>query len=468
MKLTKRVIDHAEHDAMIQELDAKLSSLGKVPGDPNRDVLIWDDQLAGFGVRITASGVKSYLVQYRDRANKTRRVTIGRHGVVTAEQARSQAQQLLAAVARGENPAEEKIERKKEAAEEPTIEDLSERYLHEWAEVRKGPKGIADDTQKLETYIKPTFEGQTVASITREDVARLQHKLRDKPTQANRTVALLSKMMNLAELWGWRPDGSNPCRHLGKFKEKKRERYLSEKELARLGEALREMERLPATPTMMVKTIGRDGKERTVRRKLEPEHPAAILALRLLLLTGARLGEILTLKWEHVDFQRGLLRLPDSKTGAKVIVLGPPAIKLLSEAKRKKGSPWVCPGERGPDHIADLNGPWRRLKAKVDGIQDKEQAEGKLEKKDRVDLSTLRIHDLRHSFASVGAGDGLSLPMIGALLGHTQAQTTARYAHLANDPLRQAAGIVAGHIAAVLEGKPAAEVVEMPLEEAAQ
>lgn len=462
MRITKRVVEGSGHGTIIGQLDRALVSQGKKPGDPGRDVFLWDEALPGFGLRITASGVKSYLVQYRDETNRTRRVTIGRHGILTAELARDRAQQLLAAAARGENPAEAKIQRKLEAGAEPTVKDLSERYLSEWAEVRKKPKSLADDGFKIDHYIGPNMGTRKVASITREDVAQLHYKLRAKPVQSNRTVALLSKMMNLAEVWGWRPDGSNPCRHLGKYKEKKRERYLSDRELQLLGQALRELEQPTSEPVRVVKSIGRDGKERTIHVKVGPVYPPAILALRLLLLTGARLGEVLSLKWEYVDLERQVVRLPDSKTGAKVIVLGPPAVKLLSETERKKGSPWVCPGERGPGCIRDLNGPWRRLKAKVDEIQDKEQAEGRLEEKDRVDLSTLRIHDLRHSFASVGAAGGLSLPTIGALLGHSQPATTARYAHLANDPLRQAAGIVAGHIAAVLEGKPGGEVVQMP------
>lgn len=464
MKITKRVVEAAVHATIVGRLDRTLVAQGKKPGDPERDVFLWDDAMAGFGLRITASGIKSYVVQYRDSKNTSHRVTVGRHGILTAEAARGYAQQLLAAVARGDEPVAEKAV----LDEEPTVDDLAARYLSEHAETHKRPKSIADDKYRIEHYIKPNLGSSKVASVTREDMARLHHRLRETPIQANRTLALASKMFNLSEVWGWRPDGSNPCRHLGKYKEKKRERYLSERELALLGRALREIERPSSDAVRIVTSKGRDGKVRNTPVKVEPVHPAAILAIRLLLLSGARLGEVLGLRWEYVDFERGLIRLPESKTGAKVIVLGPPAIKLLSEAPHKKGCPWVCPGQRGDGgHIADLNGPWRRLRAKVDEIQDKEQAEGKLEEKDRVDLSNLRIHDMRHSFASVGAAGGLSLPTIGALLGHTQAATTQRYAHLANDPLKQAAGIVAGHIAAVLEGKPEGEVVKMPEGEAA-
>ena len=447
MKLTKKIVDEAK------------------PAE--KDVWLWDSQLPGFGLRVKPTGLKSYLVQYRDAGNRTRRVTIGRHGVITTEQARLEAQQLLASVARGDNPAERRIEE----SEEPTIEDLAERYLREWAEAagrdgkpRKKPKSITDDKQKLETYIKPEFKGRRVSSITRKDVAALHFKLRGTPTQANRTIALLSKMMNLAELWEWRPPGSNPCRLLEKYDEKKRKRYLTDAELEWIGQALKASEvsagRIPK------KAAAQPRKPTAAPQRPQddpgPEYWAALLATRLLLLTGARLGEVLSLRWEYIDLQKSLIRLPDSKTGEKEIVLGPPAVDLLRDAPRKKGSPWVCPGERaGSGHMADLNGSWRRLKARVNELQDQAEAEGAIEKKDRVDLEGLRVHDLRHSFASVGVGGGLSLPMVGALLGHSQPATTARYAHLAADPLRQAAGMIAGHIAAVMDGLPGGKVVDM-------
>ncbi|MHB9150483.1 MAG: tyrosine-type recombinase/integrase [Thermoleophilia bacterium] len=413
MKITKSVVDKTH------------------VGD--KDVWVWDTPMPGFFLRVKPSGVKTYGVQYRDEGRRTRRVTIGRHGVFSAEKARTQAQQLLAAVARGENPAESRAA----TAAEPTVEDLAARYMAEHATPKKKPKSIADDQQKIDTYIVPKLGSRRVASITREDVGRLHHQLRGKPTQANRTVALLSKMMSLAEAWGMRPPASNPCRGLQKFREKKRDRYLSTPELARLGDAIRAADAEESEPW------------------------AALLALRLLLLTGMRLGEVLTLRWENVDLEHGVLRLADSKTGQKTVALGPPAVKLLAEARRREGNPWVCPATYGSGHLSDLKGPWRRIKAAVDTQQDKEQAEGTLKPDDRVKLADLRLHDLRHSFASVGAGAGLSLPLIGALLGHSQPATTARYAHLANDPLRQAAGVVAGHIAAVLEGKEPAEVVNI-------
>ena len=213
-------------------------------------------------------------------------------------------------------------------------------------------------------------------------------------------------MMNLAELWELRPDGSNPCRHVKRFKEEKRERFLSDEEYRCLGAALKEIEA-----------------ERS-------ETASAIAAVRLLMLTGCRLSEIQKLRWEHVDLDAGELRLVDTKTGAKVVHLGDPAIAVLRALDRREDNPWVIAGRKSGSHLTDLQHPWRRIRA-------------------RAGLDDVRIHDLRHSFASGGLLVGEGLPMIGKLLGHTQVQTTARYAHLANDPVKSAANRIASRIAEV-------------------
>ena len=213
-------------------------------------------------------------------------------------------------------------------------------------------------------------------------------------------------MFSLAELWELRPDGTNPCRHVKRFKEDKRERFLSDAEYRRLGSALREIEQ--------------DGSETA----------SAIAAIRLLMLTGCRLSEIQKLRWEHVDLEVGELRLPDTKTGAKVVHLGEPAIAVLRDIQRQDDNLWVIAGRKEGGHLTDLHHPWRRIRA-------------------RAGLDDVRIHDLRHSFASGGLLVGEGLPMIGKLLGHTQVQTTARYAHLANDPVKSAANRIATRIAEV-------------------
>ena len=283
---------------------------------------------------------------------------------------------------------------------------LGERFLKEYVPNHCKQSTAAEYRRSVELFINPRIGKLRVPDVQRSDIAALHHDLRETPYQANRTLGVLSKMFNLAELWELRPDGSNPCRHVKRFKEEKRERFLSDDEYQRLGSALREIEQ-----------------ERS-------ETPAAIAAIRLLMLTGCRLSEIQKLRWEHVDLEAGELKLPETKTGAKVVYLGEPAIAVLRGIERRDDNPWVIAGRKEDAHLTDLQHPWRRIRA-------------------RAGLNDLRIHDLRHSFASGGLLVGEGLPMIGKLLGHTQVQTTARYAHLASDPVKSAANRIANRIAEV-------------------
>jgi integrase len=370
-----------------------------------KDVLIWDSAIPGFAIRVRPTGRRVYILKYRNKQGRQRKPTIGVHGAITVDQARVKARKWLGIVSDGGDPsADQQTERKM-----PNIRDLAEKFLKDHAETHKRPSSVANDHRLIEKKINPAIGSLAVNSINRSDVAKLHNSLRKTPYEANRVLALLSKMFNLAELWGLRPDGSNPCRHIQRFPEKKRERFLSSEELARLGEALTE-----ADNTQMASC-------------------SVIACLRLLIFTGCRLSEILTLRWDQVDFQGQCLNVTETKTGPKVVHLGPPALEVLSCHEQIEDNPFVIVGHKPGSHLVNMQKPWRRIRK-------------------FADLDDVRIHDLRHTFASAGASAGLSLPIIGKMLGHTQAQTTQRYAHLASDPIKQATDQVSEKIAAAMRG----------------
>lgn len=356
------------------------------------DYFVWDETLAGFGVRVMPSGAKTYQCQYR-KGGRTRRVSLGRHGVLTVDEARKLAKELLGQVAKGENPAEE-ISRNRRV---PTVAALCERFFETHAKERCKPTTQKEYRRALDLFIIPVIGNFKIVDVQRSDVAELHHSMRDKPYQANRVLGVLSKMFNLAEVWGMRLDGSNPCRHVSKYPEKKRERFLSQIELALLGAALTAME------------------QEQTKEGLSCFQAAAY---RLLILTGCRLGEIQKLKWEYIT--PDMILLPDSKTGARRIPLPPRAREVLDALPRDPENPYIIQGHVVGQYITDLQHPWQRVRK-------------------RARLEGVRIHDLRHTYASNAVSQGLSIQMVGKLLGHSQIQTTMRYAHLAEDPIRAAA-----------------------------
>jgi integrase len=395
-KLTKRVIDDLQPQA------------GRVT--------FYDSELTGFCVTVHPTGAKRWCVEYRPgaggRSVAKRRMVLGSTDILTPDEARTAARNALASAQLGGDPGAARIK----AREMPSFKDFAERYLTEEATVKLKPKTIGNYKIYLRKHAVPIIGGIKLDKLDSSDVARTHRKIGEKtPTTANRLVECIASVYRFAAQCGLVKRGSNPTAGITAFREQRHERYLTSEELARLGDAIREAE-TTGVPWLVDETKP-TAKHIPKKNQLTHIDPHAAAALRLLILTGARLREILHLRWEEVDIERGLLLLPDSKTGRKTIVLNAPALAVLAKLKRTDGYVIKSDDPDQPRH--DLNRPWRLVvkRAGLDGV---------------------RLHDLRHTHASYGAALGLGLPIIGKLLGHTQASTTERYAHLAADPLRRA------------------------------
>lgn len=348
------------------------------------------------------------MLKYRFQGRQ-RFYTIGKHGAPwTPDTARTEALRLLGSIASHEAPRDPSAERDFIRAQ-PTFAEFSEQYLTQYAEPHKKPRTVSEDRRNLRLHVVPSLGHLRLGDITRSDVARFHASRRKFPANANRCLATLSHMFTIAESWGLRAEDSNPCRKIKRYAEFARERSLSPHELERLGCALTASQANPETS----------------------EDWRAIACFKLLLFTGARLSEILTLRWEWIDWSRGIARLPDSKTGRKNLVLPTPAMDLLISLPTRAASGYALPGIRADSHFVGIQKPWQRLR-KLARLED------------------VRLHDLRHAFASVAVSAGDSLYTVGAILGHRQPSTTQRYAHLSVDPVRAVADKTAIRIAGLL------------------
>lgn len=359
--------------------------------------VVWDRDLTGFGVRITAAGKVAFVLRYVLNGRQ-RSYTIGKHPDLSPGAARERATALRGRVAGGQDP----LEARRDAREAPTVNELCDDYLDRHARPKKRPKSVKGDEQLIRTYIRPKLGSRKVAAIGRRDVDELHQSLKTHPYQANRLLALVCKMFNLAVAWGWRSD--NPAKGIGRFAEDRRQRWLSADELQALAKAL----------------------------AIYPDKRVAAAVL-LLILTGARRGEVLNATWDQFDLARAIWTKPSHHTKQKKtehVPLSAPALALVSELKQSaiksldsdkalEDFPYLFPGDAEGKPLQDIKKAWASFceTAALEGV---------------------RLHDLRHTYASHLVSTGHSLPLIGRLLGHTQPATTQRYAHLADDPLRKA------------------------------
>jgi len=420
-----------------------VEKLSPRPGESAR--VVYDTKLKGFGVRVSTS-VKAFFVYYRQgggRGAQQRRVSLGRFGVVAVAQARDQAAKLLAEAREGKDPIEERRAAIAAEAAKATVAEFGARYLDKHSKQHKRPKSHAEDVRHFEKEIAPRFGKMTLEEIRREHVRQWLDGFHDRPTTGNRCLSLLSHLFSKAEEWGVLPDGvPNPTRRIQKYREAKRDRFLGHEEIIEVGQWLARLEASAwyrmtegdkhAEPRPLAEGE-KAPKGAEVFLRLMPEQGQAI---RLLLLSGCRLREVTEMRWREVDFERKALRLSEdrAKTGAREVPLPEAAIELLKALPRQEGSPYVFTGRKTgtPIDASALRKSWVRLCS-------------------LAGLENARVHDLRHTVASQAVGLGIGLPVIGAVLGHRQASTTQRYAHVAQSPAMAAANKVGAHISGALK-----------------
>ncbi len=357
--------------------------------DPTKRVVIWDTEVTGFCVRVYPTGRKTYFLQYRNQKNETHKIKIGVHGAITTEGAREKASQLALTISLGEDPSLKVVPKVTH-----TLYDLGEEYLKLHAKVKKKSKGCKEDEAFLRDIIYKKYGSLDVTAISVWDLQKLHFNFKETPYKANRVRALLSKMFNLAIQWGWRLD--NPTNGVEKYQEYKRHRWLNNEELQRLWSAF---------------------------ESYSSQSVADVF--RLLLLTGSRKSEVLHATWDQLDLDKEIWTKPAHTTKQKKmehLPLSAEAVEILKAMKETATSPYLFPGRVPGKPLQEIKKAWDTI------IK-------------RANLADVRIHDLRHTHASHLVSSGLSLSIVGKLLGHTQASTTQRYAHLADEPLRQAAQV---------------------------
>lgn len=389
---------------------------------------IWDDALTGFGVRVRPSGARSYVVVYRAGAGRkapVRKVTLGAVGKLTPDTARILAQKTMGDVAHGKDPARDRAD----AREGLTVKELVERFLTDHVDEKLGDKTARRYRYLLEEWVIPELGSEKADALTRVAIGKLHSRKKSTAVSANRMLGVVSSMYSFAQRQSLVPDNFNPAGKIVKFKEEKLERFLTSDELGRLGDALRQAE-TTGLPWDLDETKP-VSKHISGHSRVTVHGKFSVAAVRLLIFTGCRLQEILGCKWEYLDIERGVLFLPRSKMGKRTVILNGPALSILASLPRL--GPYILPGDDPDAPISNITRLWKSV-LRCAGI------------------TSLRRHDLRHTFASFGVGGNMALPIVGKLLGHIDSGSTDRYAHLANDPLRRASQRIAGTISKAMGG----------------
>ncbi|AJY48166.1 tyrosine-type recombinase/integrase [Martelella endophytica] len=388
VKLTKRVVDTLKAT--------------------DKEQVVWDDELRGFGIRIKPTGVKSYIVQYRNAGGRSKRKTLGRHGEITPDQARKLAAEVRHEVSKGGDPVAARAAWKAE----PTVDDLMTEYVTSHVEVHNKPTTQAEVKRLVDRRIRPALGKLKVKEVTRQDIAKLHRNMRETPRQANFVLSVISKAFNLAEVWGYRNDGTNPVNKLQRYKENIRNRPIPDADLEKIGVVFRAAE-------------------------LDGSVSAGLINFfRLLALTGCRLSELLSLTWAEIDFERGVLNLKDAKAGARSHVTSTIALDLLASMERVPGSEFVFTSGSGttPFDKSNAERAWRKLRK-------------------RAGLEDLRIHDLRHMVGTMAGSSGANAFQIRDLLGHKTIAVTGRYVARDDNPIREIQDRISTHVAQGLSAK---------------
>ena len=352
-----------------------------------KSYIVWDNEIRGFGVRVNLNSKKTFILKYRvgqGRSARVRKPVIGTYGVMKVDEARKIARKWLLEASEGNDPKE---------VDKTTIllKDFCNVYLQQHANIKKKLSSVIEDKRLMRLHIIPNFGNVCLKEITRAMITKHHQSMYQTPHGANRFLSLMSKMMNLAERWEYRPLNSNPCRHIERYKEEGRQIYLSMEQIEKIGHVIKQME--------------------------QTESIFVLSAIKLLLFTGRRTGEILTLKWDYIDFENSKMNLPDTKTGAKSFFFSPTVKQILLNLPNKEG--FVFKSVLKDKRVTTVRHIWKKI--------------CKLAK-----IENVRVHDLRHTYASLAVQNGYSLPIISKMLGHADIKTTQRYAHLHDDPVNQA------------------------------